>query len=62
MKAITKSKNRTETLYFAASTFFAITKSTSDDALFSIIPPIAVTNLPISTYKQFKEIIKHFAQ
>lgn len=40
-----------KTLYFAAKTFFTITKLTSNDAFVCRTPPIAITNFPISTYK-----------
>lgn len=42
-----------KTLYFAAKTFFTITKLTSEDALVCKTPPIAVTNFPILTYNTF---------
>ena len=46
-----KENQTIKTLYFAAKTFFTITKLTSNDAFVCRTPPIAITNLPISTYK-----------
>lgn len=42
-----------KTLYFAAKTFFAITKFTSVDAFICNNPPIAVTNFAISACTAF---------
>ena len=53
VRTINKHKLKIPTLYFAAKTFFTITKLTSIDALVCKTPPIEVTNFAISAYKTY---------
>ena len=48
-------QHKYQTLYFAARTFFTMTKLTSRDALGCNTPPIAVTNVSILTWERERE-------